>query len=93
MGCPYKAIADDTRRKILEFLSQGETAAGEIAGKFEISKPAISNHLKILKEADIVSERKVRQNRLYSLNGEKIENMKYYLESLTESEHSSMRAQ
>ena len=93
MGCPYKAIADDTRRKILEFLSQGETAAGEIAGKFEISKPAISNHLKILKEADIVNERKVRQNRLYSLNSEKIKNMKYYLESLTESEHSSMRAQ
>jgi len=93
MGCPYKAIADDTRRKILEFLSQGEIAAGEIAGKFEISKPAISNHLKILKEADIVSERKVRQNRLYSLNGNKIENMKYYLESLTKSEHSSIRAQ
>lgn len=92
MGCPYKAIADDTRRKILEFLSQGETAAGEIAGKFEISKPAISNHLKILKEADIVNERKVRQNRLYSLNGEKIENMKHYLESLTESGHSSMRS-
>ncbi len=83
MGCPYKAIADDTRRKILEYLSQGETAAGEIASKFEISKPAISNHLKILKEADIVSERKVRQNRLYSLNSEKIENMKSYLESLT----------
>ena len=92
MGCPYKAIADDTRRKILEFLSQGETAAGEIAGKFEISKPAISNHLKILKEADIVNERKVRQNRLYSLNGEKIEYMKHYLESLTESGHSSMKS-
>jgi DNA-binding transcriptional ArsR family regulator len=91
MGCPYKAIADDTRRKILEFLSQGETAAGEIASKFEISKPAISNHLKILKEADIVSERKVRQNRLYSLNGEKIKNMKFYLDSLTESEHSTTR--
>jgi len=83
MGCPYKAIADDTRRKILEFLSEGETAAGEIASKFEISKPAISNHLKILKEADIVNERKVRQNRLYSLNGDKIKNMTFFLESLT----------
>ena len=91
MGCPYKAIADDTRRKILEFLSQGETAAGKIASNFEISKPAISNHLKILKEADIVSERKVRQNRLYSLNGEKIKNMKFYLDSLTESGHSTTR--
>jgi len=83
MGCPYKAIADDTRRKILELLSEGETAAGEIASKFEISKPAISNHLKILKEADIVNERKVRQNRLYSLNGDKIKSMKFFLESLT----------
>ncbi len=92
MGCPYKALADDTRRKVLEYLSHGETAAGEVASKFEISKPAISNHLKILKEADIVSERKVRQNRLYSLNGEKIENMKSYLDSLTKSEHGSIRA-
>jgi DNA-binding transcriptional ArsR family regulator len=83
MGCPYKAIADDTRRKILEFLSQGETAAGEIASKFDISKPAISNHLKILKEADIVSERKVRQNRLYSLNKQEIDGMKYFLDTLT----------
>ena len=93
MGCPYKAIADDTRRKILEFLSQGETAAGDIASKFEISKPAISNHLKILKEAEIVNERKVRQNRLYSLNNEMIDNMRYFLESLTANESHSMRPQ
>jgi DNA-binding transcriptional ArsR family regulator len=91
MGCPYKAIADDTRRKILEFLSQGESAAGDIASKFDISKPAISNHLKILKEAEIVNERKVRQNRLYSLNSSKIDNMKIYLASLTGKEHQSMR--
>ena len=91
MGCPYKAIADDTRRKILEFLSQGESAAGDIASKFDISKPAISNHLKILKEAEIVNERKVRQNRLYSLNTSKIENMEFYLASLTGKENQSMR--
>jgi DNA-binding transcriptional ArsR family regulator len=93
MGCPYKAIADDTRRKILEFLSQGESAAGDIASKFDISKPAISNHLKILKEAEIVNERKVRQNRLYSLNSSKIENMKFFLASLTGKDSQSMRAQ
>jgi len=93
MGCPYKAIADDTRRKILEFLSQGETAAGEIASKFDISKPAISNHLKILKEADIVSERKVKQNRLYSLNNVEIDGMKYFLDSLKVKEASTLRAQ
>jgi len=93
MGCPYKAIADDTRRKILEFLSQGETAAGEIASKFDISKPAISNHLKILKEADIVSERKVKQNRLYSLNNVEIDGMKYFLDSLKVKETNTLRAQ
>lgn len=93
MGCPYKAIADDTRRKILELLSQGETAAGDIASKFDISKPAISNHLKILKEADIVSERKVRQNRLYSLNNSEIDGMKYFLDSLTTKDDSALRAQ
>lgn len=93
MGCPYKAIADDTRRKILEYLSQGESAAGDIASKFDISKPAISNHLKILKEAEIVNERKVRQNRLYSLNSDKIETMRYFLGSLTEKESHTMRAQ
>ncbi len=92
MGCPYKAIADDTRRKILEFLSEGESAAGDIASKFDISKPAISNHLKILKEADIVNERKVRQNRLYSLNSEKIDNMKFFLTSLTGKDSHNLRA-
>lgn len=93
MGCPYKAIADDTRRKILEFLSEGETAAGEIASKFDISKPAISNHLKILKEADIVSERKVKQNRLYSLNNVEIDGMKYFLDSLKVKKTNALRAQ
>ena len=93
MGCPYKAIADDTRRKILEYLSQGETAAGDIASKFDISKPAISNHLKILKEADIINERKVRQNRLYSLKNGEIDGMKYFLDSLTMKEKSALRAQ
>jgi len=93
MGCPYKAIADDTRRKILEILIQGETAAGEIASKFDISKPAISNHLKILKEADIVSERKVKQNRLYSLNNVEIDGMKYFLDSLKVKETNALRAQ
>ena len=83
MGCPYKALADDTRRSILEFLSKGDTAAGDIAGKFEISKPAISNHLKILKEADLVNEKKVKQNRIYSLNKVKISNIKSFLEFLS----------
>ena len=49
MGSPYKALADDVRREILDILSKSETKAGDIAENFDISKPAISNHLKILK--------------------------------------------
>lgn len=83
MGCPYKAIADQTRREILRVLAQGETRAGKIADQFTISKPAISNHLKILKEADLIGERKVKQNRLYSLKTEQIKNMRKFLGNLT----------
>ncbi len=84
MGCPFKAIADNTRREILVYLSKGDTAAGEIANKFNISKPAISNHLKILKEADLVNEKKVKQNRIYSLNKNQVTKVKTYLEGLVE---------
>jgi len=82
MGCPFKAIADNTRREILVCLSKGDTVAGEIADKFNISKPAISNHLKILKEADLVNEKKVKQNRIYSLNKNQVNKVKTYLEGL-----------
>ena len=82
MGSPYKAIADDIRRSILDFLSKGDTTAGDIAKRFSISKPAISNHLKILKEADLVSEKKVQQNRIYSLNKSEVKKMVNYLNKL-----------
>ncbi|MGI9534701.1 MAG: metalloregulator ArsR/SmtB family transcription factor [Thermodesulfobacteriota bacterium] len=82
MGSPYKAIADDTRRAILKVLSKSNTPAGDIAEKFNISKPAISNHLKILKEADLVTEKKVGQNRIYSLNKNKIQKIIDYFNVL-----------
>jgi len=82
MGSPYKAIADDTRRDILILLSKGDLIAGDIANKFKISKPAISNHLNILKNANLVSEKKVQQNRIYSLNKSEIIEIKNYLEKL-----------
>jgi len=83
MGSPYKALADDIRRDILNILSKSETKAGDIAGKFKISKPAISNHLKILKEAELVSEKKYQQNRIYSLNKKQIKQIISYLEKIT----------
>ncbi len=83
MGCCYKAIADETRRKILELLSKGRATAGEIGSNFNISNPAISNHLKILKEANLVNEHKVSQNRIYSLNRKQIKEMINFLKMLS----------
>jgi len=82
MGSPYKAIADDTRRDILILLSKGDLIAGDISNKFNKTKPTISNHLKILKDANLVSEKKVQQNRIYSLNKSEIRKIKNYLEKL-----------
>jgi len=82
MGSPYKAIADDTRRDILILLSKGDLIAGDIANKFKISKQAISINLKILKEANLVSEKKVQQYRIYSLNKNEIKKIKNFLEKL-----------
>ena len=54
MGDVWKALADPTRRKILKLLKKGSLNAGEIAAEFNMTKPSISNHLSILKQADLV---------------------------------------
>jgi DNA-binding transcriptional ArsR family regulator len=62
------ALADPTRRKILEMLGRGERAAGDIAESFAISGPAISQHLKVLRDAKLVTVRVDGQRRIYSLD-------------------------
>lgn len=64
----FKALADPTRRKILELLSKKDMSAGEIADYFQISKPSISHHLGILKNADLINDERMGQNIIYSLN-------------------------
>lgn len=64
----FMALSDPTRREILKNLSQGDRTAGEIAECFSISKPSISHHLGILKEAGLVMDERHGQNILYSLN-------------------------
>lgn len=59
------AIADPTRRKVLELVRDRELAAGEIAGEFEISRPAVSRHLRVLRQAGLVTERREGRLRLY----------------------------
>ncbi len=64
----FKALDDPTRRKILDMLKEKDMTAGEIASKFNISKPSISHHLDILKQAKLVVAIKQGQFQLYSLN-------------------------
>jgi DNA-binding transcriptional ArsR family regulator len=64
----FQALADPTRRAILGLLRQGSQPVGSIARDFPISRPAISRHLRILREADLVTEIRVGRNRLYELN-------------------------
>ena len=68
MNILFKALNDQTRRDILELLRKGEMTAGEIADQFEISKPSISHHLDLLKQAGLVESVKEGQFIYYSLN-------------------------
>lgn len=64
----FKALNDETRRAILELLHKTDLTAGEIAEHFNISKPSISHHLHLLKQADLVTSEKQGQFVLYSIN-------------------------
>lgn len=68
MNDAFRALADPTRRKILELLKAGDMNAGEIADRFDIGKPSISHHLSVLKGADLVQAKRNGQNIVYSLN-------------------------
>lgn len=68
----FKALADPTRRQILQDLKAGELAAGDIAGRFPISGPSISRHLGVLRGAGLVTERRDGNRILYSLVEERL---------------------
>jgi DNA-binding transcriptional ArsR family regulator len=65
---PLAALADPTRRRILERLREGELAAGELCDEFSISRPAVSRHLRVLREAELVHSRVEGQRRMYALD-------------------------
>lgn len=64
----FKALSDGTRRQIIRYLQEQDLTAGEIADKFDMTKPSISHHLNMLKQADLISDRRQGQNIVYSLN-------------------------
>ncbi len=68
----FKALADPTRRQILQDLRDGELSAGEIAARFTISAPSVSRHLSVLRAAGLVTERRAANRILYSLVADRL---------------------
>ena len=68
MSKAFKALSDKTRREILKMLNERDMSAGEIAENFSMSKPSISKHLDILREAELISSEKRGQFMIYSIN-------------------------
>ena len=80
MEAALKAIAAPRRRAILTLVRDGELSAGEIASHFDVTRPAVSQHLNVLKEAGLVSERRNGTRRLYRARPEGLVELKEFLE-------------
>ncbi|PYX19411.1 MAG: hypothetical protein DMG87_12275 [Acidobacteria bacterium] len=76
----FQALADPTRRAVLELLRRGSQPAGQIARAFPVSRPAISKHLRLLRRAHLVQERKEGRHRFYTLNPEPLKAVDSWLE-------------
>ncbi len=87
MGDTWNALADPTRRKILDLLRKGDKNAGEIADSFTISKPSISHHLNTLRESGLVDAEKKGQNVIYSLNTSVLQDMMQLIASMVDKEN------
>lgn len=68
MDTVFKALSDPTRREILRLLSHGEKTAGELAEQFDMTKPSMSHHFAVLKEAELITSRREGQQIWYRLN-------------------------
>lgn len=75
----FSAIADPTRRAILDRMRQGEVGPGDLAEQFSVSRPAISRHVRILRKAGLVRLRKEAQRRYYSLRPEALADVDRWL--------------
>ena len=71
----FKALADPTRREILRLLRRSEKTAGDLADKFDMSKPTMSHHFSVLREADLITSRRDGQQIWYSLNTTVVEDL------------------
>jgi len=79
-GATFQALADPTRRAVLDLLRRGSQPAGAIAGAFPVSRPAISKHLRLLRRAHLVREHREGRHRVYQLNPEPLRAVDSWIE-------------
>jgi DNA-binding transcriptional ArsR family regulator len=79
---PFDALGDPNRRAIVALLRNGDRSVGALARDLPISRPAVSRHLRLLKEAGLVTDRAEGTRRLYRLHGEGIEAVRAYVEQI-----------
>lgn len=82
LGDPFEALGDATRREILRLLSAGDKPVNEIAAALPISRPAVSRHLRLLKDAGMVAEQADGTRRIYHLEDEGMRAVQVYLEGV-----------
>ena len=79
----FSALAEPNRRRMIEIIAaKGEVAASDISDQFEISAPAVSQHLKVLREAELVKMEKRAQQRIYSINPQGVDEMWEWLNQM-----------
>jgi DNA-binding transcriptional ArsR family regulator len=81
-GDPFEALGDPNRREILRLLSDGDKPVQEIAGAMTISRPAVSRHLRLLKDAGLVAEQAEGTRRIYHLEEQGMHAVQAYLEGI-----------
>jgi DNA-binding transcriptional ArsR family regulator len=81
MEAAIRALAEPRRRRILELVRDGELTAGEIASTFDVSRPAVSQHLTVLKQAGLLAERREGTRRLYRARVEGLADVREFIET------------
>ena len=85
-GEAFKALSDPTRREILALLRRGEMTAGALAERFDMSKPSMSHHFTVLKQADLITSRREGQQIWYGLNTTVVQDLMTWVMDLMDDE-------
>ena len=78
----FEALADPTRREIVAMLATGERYAGDIAGRFPIAGPAVSRHLKVLRESGVIGYRQEATSRIYHLQPQSLSEARQWMDAV-----------